>query len=128
MSDRKPIGAFNIMECHPDYEWCAVAEVRELEAYTTELEKSVNYLKIAHDEHVKEQYKTSFTIGQMESEIESRGRANTELENKLKIAVDALRDIYVNYDCDSDAHKNHTSCRCCSANEALKQINGGDER
>ena len=32
---------------------------------------------------------------------------------------ECLRDIRDNFDCDSDAHKYGTPCRCCSAKEAL---------
>lgn len=30
-----------------------------------------------------------------------------------------LRDFMDNWDCDSDAHRHNTTCRCCSAEEAL---------
>lgn len=33
----------------------------------------------------------------------------------------ALRDIRDNYDCDSDAHKYGTNCRCCTARKALEK-------
>ncbi|MCP4393153.1 MAG: hypothetical protein GY804_02640 [Alphaproteobacteria bacterium] len=47
-----------------------------------------------------------------------------DLERKLKIAVEVLREIRDNFDCDEDAHKYNTTCRSCFASEALDQIKG----
>ena len=45
-----------------------------------------------------------------------------ELSAKIWRLKEALIDIRDNYDCDSDAHKYGTSCRCCTAKEALAKI------
>lgn len=41
------------------------------------------------------------------------------LLTQLDEAHEALRSIRDNYDCDSDAHKYNTECRCCLAFEVL---------
>ncbi len=43
---------------------------------------------------------------------------SADIADKL---ADALRDIRDNYDHDSDAHKYNTSCRVCTATEALTE-------
>jgi len=59
-----------------------------------------------------------------ESQVRELEAYTTQLEEKLKIYENALKDIRDNYDCDEDAHKYNTTCRCCLADEALKEING----
>lgn len=41
------------------------------------------------------------------------------LQAKLDRREEALRSIRDNFDCDNDAHKYETECRCCIAREAL---------
>lgn len=43
------------------------------------------------------------------------------LEEESKRYKEVLRDVRDNYDCDSDAHKYGTTCRCCAAEEVLAE-------
>lgn len=39
--------------------------------------------------------------------------------NELYMCVESLRNVRDNYDCDTDAHKYGTVCRCCDAKSAI---------
>lgn len=44
---------------------------------------------------------------------------NKELQKRVEELENALKSIRDNYDCDSDAHKYGTECRCCLAESLL---------
>jgi len=49
---------------------------------------------------------------------------NTAALNTITEAVELLRDIATNYDCDSDGHKYGTGCRACKAQAFLARYEG----
>ncbi len=46
-------------------------------------------------------------------------RELTEASKRLETLEEFARDVRDNYDCDSDAHKYGTRCRCCEAAKLL---------
>jgi hypothetical protein len=46
-----------------------------------------------------------------------------ELYTKLEELEDFVRDCRDNWDCDEDAHKYNTICRCCEAKKLLSSSN-----
>lgn len=50
---------------------------------------------------------------------------NSALKARVEKLREELRDISENWDCDSDAHKYGTPCRCCQAKAALEADGGG---
>lgn len=44
----------------------------------------------------------------------------SSLQKRLNTALELIRDLRDNWDCDEDAHKYGTGCRACSATELLK--------
>lgn len=44
----------------------------------------------------------------------------------LATAREALENVRDNYDCDKDAHRYGTTCRCCSARAALAKLGKGE--
>ena len=43
-------------------------------------------------------------------------------EKVLKLTMDLLRSFKDNFDCDSDAHRYNTECRCCAAEKLLLKL------
>lgn len=41
---------------------------------------------------------------------------------KLKLCVQLLKSIRDNYDCDEDAHRYNTPCRCCDARALIDRV------
>lgn len=121
MKDIKPIESYTVL---PNYQWCNASQVRELESDYTELEKK--YEKRDKDarrfidqivELKQEKYNHKHWCEQQKYEI-------SELEKKLEIAVEALRNVAENYDHDIDAHKYGTVCRMCDAEKTLAELKG----
>ena len=50
-----------------------------------------------------------------------------QLTKEMDEAVMILKDIRDNYDCDKDAHKYGTSCRCCMAAKFLSTLSKDKE-
>jgi hypothetical protein len=42
-------------------------------------------------------------------------------EEDIEPLIDFIKDIESNWDCDKDAHKYNTLCRCCEAKKLLNQ-------
>ncbi|MCK5611505.1 hypothetical protein KAR91_57070 [Candidatus Pacearchaeota archaeon] len=97
-----PIGPFRMMKCNED-------EVRELEAKYAELETIINDLKNISPNHV------SYLEALSQKETE-----NEKLTEQVKSYKNALTEIWNDFDCDSDAHKYNTTCRCCLAKKTIK--------
>lgn len=43
------------------------------------------------------------------------------ISKKVKMLEDELKDIRDNWDCDKDAHRYNTCCRCCYAKKVLEE-------
>jgi hypothetical protein len=54
-----------------------------------------------------------------QDELESERAANARLTEELEKFQDFARDIRDNYDCDNDAHRYNTRCRCCEAEKLI---------
>ncbi len=50
--------------------------------------------------------------------------AYEEIEKQRDELMAALKEIRDDFDCDSDAHKYGTTCRCCLAKKAIARVKG----
>ena len=82
-----------------------LTRIAELERRNGELEKENGILMNTHSGELDIYVKQANVI--------------LSLLSVIKKKDEALRDIANNFDCDSDAHKYRTSCRCCEAKKAI---------
>lgn len=71
-------------------------------------------------ERNKSIYGIDFAAGMSKAFLIASGELTAEREKAAKL-VEALEDIAKNFDCDKDAHRYNTTCRCCLAKQSLTE-------
>jgi hypothetical protein len=71
-------------------------------------------------------YEEGINVGKYQGFIDGAKWQSTQEKNKysdedIKPLLSFLREIKTNWDCDNDAHKYNTICRCCDAENILNQ-------